>query len=352
MSVPVLYSINAFDATTEFTFTFGWDGNQSIKNRLRIFDNVTNALLYDAVIVTFQLKHTLPINSITNGLTCWAEIYTIDSNEVQSSPSNKIIFKTYSTPTWNFSNLITNQIIENSSYLLELNYSQSEGETLNYYQIFLYSATQSLLYQSGVLYDRVNLTSSISGLEDNTQYYIRATGKTLNGMDLDTGFIPISVEYTSPSIYSLLTLENVAKDATIKISYNLKIVTGTSNVETPTYIDGTKIDLTTNGDYVNFEKGFLISGNFLLQMVGQDFIDNSIIAELSNEKQKIELKYMRGEFTSQVEEKAYFILRSFNNINNYVIYSNYIPLPLPTDRIHIWIKRVDNVYDLQCEILI
>ena len=352
MSTPILYGKSAFNATLETVFLFGYSGNQSFSNRLVIKDNITNSTIYDQIIVTFQLKHTLILNSLVNGNTYNAEIYTIDSNLIQSSPSNKIIFKTFTTPTWAFSNLTPNQIIQNSSYPLQLTYSQSEGETLNSYQVSLYDATQSLLYESGILYDRVNLTSTISGLDDNTQYYVRATGKTLNGMDLDTGYIPIFVEYTSPVLYSLLSLKNLPQDATIKISYNAQIVTGISNPLTPTYIDSTKVDLSVDGTYVKFEQGFEINKDFILQIIGQDFTDYSIIAELSNGIDKIELKYMRGIFASQVGEKAYFILRSYNAINNYVVYSNYITIPSPTDRIHIWIKRINNVYDLQCEILV
>ena len=195
---------------------------------------------------TFQLKHIVAANSLSNGKTYNAEIYVIDSSEIMSPVSDKIIFKCFTNPTWSFSNLIPDQIIRNSSYQIQLTYSQTEGELLNSYQISLYNSSQSLLHQSGILYNSDILSYSVSNLSDNRQYYVRATGKTVNGMDLDTSFIPISVNYLSPALYSLITLENQPIDGSIKISYNVQLVTGKSNTDDPTYIDSTKVDLKAN----------------------------------------------------------------------------------------------------------
>ena len=150
MVSPLLYNKQAFDSTEITEFIFNYSGNQSIKNRLRIFNNVDSTQVYDGTQTTFQLKHTLPANTLINGNTYWCEVYTIDINEVQSPASNKIIFKTFTKPTWSFSNLISDQIIRNSSYQVQLTYSQPEGELLNSYQVSLYNSGQSLLHQSGI----------------------------------------------------------------------------------------------------------------------------------------------------------------------------------------------------------
>lgn len=288
---------------------------------------------------------------MVNGNTYNAVIYSIDINGVSSPPSNKIVFKCYSTPLWSFFNLDTYQVIQNSSYQVQLSYSQLEGEPVNSYQISLYDSGQSLLHQSGVLYNSDTLSYTVSNLMDNTQYYIRAIGKTLNGMDLDTGYIPISVEYIQPSLYSLIQLENLPKDGSVKISYNAQMVTGYTNVNEPVYIDLTKIDLRGDGTHVVFDNGFKVKKDALIQIIGQDFNDYSVICEWSNGTDKIEIKYMRGDFDGQSGEKAYFLLYAYNQITRYVIYSNYIDIPSPTDVINVWLKRVNNAYELQCEIL-
>lgn len=345
-----LYEIKAFDATTIKEFTFNWSGAQSFGNRLVILNNVTNATVYDQTQTTMLLKHTLPANTLTNGIAYNAVIYSIDSEGVSSTVSNKIIFKCLTTPTWNFTNISTNQIIKNSFIEATLNYSQIEGELLNSYQIELYNSSQSLVYKTEILYDS-DLKATISGLNDNSQYYFRATGETLNGMKLDTGMIIISVEYTAPVLYSLVALENLRLKGEIKISYNVILVTGKSNPETPIYIDNSKVDVRENNRYVLFDEGFELQNDGIIQIVGQDFNDYSNICEWSNGTNKIELKYMRGTFASQGTEKAYFILKVYNSITKYTVYSNYINIPSDSQKIHIWIKRVNNVYDLKCEIL-
>lgn len=347
---PLLYTKNAFDATKLENFSFNWGGSQSKKNRLLLRDNITDSIVYDQIQETFQLNHALPAQTLSNGHTYNAIIYSIGIDDIESLPSNKIIFKCFSKPIFKFSNLVNNQVIKNSSYQAQLTYSQIEGELLDSYQIEIYNNSKSLIRKSGILYNFESLSYSIPNLEDNSQYYIRAIGNTVNGMVLDTGYISVSVEYVSPTVFSLVTLENLPNKGQIKISYNAQLVTGTCN-ETPRYLGNEKIDLTKNGIYTSWDNGFEIQSDGIIQIIGQSFKDYSIISEWDNGINKIEIKYMRGGFASQSEEKAYFILRAYNQITSYIIYSNYIPIPSVNDRIHVWIKRVGNVYSIQCEVL-
>ncbi|MBR0596967.1 hypothetical protein [Sinanaerobacter chloroacetimidivorans] len=346
MPSPVLYGKSAFDSTTESIFTFNWNGAQSVKNRLVVKNNITNETVYDQVQTTFQLKHTLPANALINGVTYNAVIYSIDINNIQSSISNTIVFKCLSTPSWEFSNLVENQIIHNSSYELQLTYSQTEEELLNFYQLFLYDSTHSLIFQSGLIYDTTSLSYTLSGLNDNAQYYIRATSKTLNGMDLDTGYIKVSVEYISPSIFSLVIPENMKFDGCIKISSNIIDIEGVSNPATLNYINDTMVDLSVAGSYVQFDNQFEITDDFVIQINGMGFKDYSTILELSNGTYKIELSYAKGIFTGQSGEKVYCVLKVYNSLTNYYLTSNLIDVPLDTDRIHIWLRRVSSLYDL------
>lgn len=349
MSVPIIYQIPAFDATEDKIITFSFSGFQVVKNRILVKNNATGVTVFDDTVVSFQLNHTIPASTLTNGLVYNIVVYAINSSDVSSSPSATVLFKCYTAPTWSFSNLVEDQIITNSSYGVELIYTQTEGELLNQYQVSLYDSAQSLLYQTGVLYDTTALAATISGLNDNSQYYIRATGKTLNGMNLDTGYIHVSVEYISPALFSLVSLENIPRDGNIKITSNIILLVGTSNPSPATYIDDTLIDLSANGSYVKFDEGFMIPSDFTIQCIGRDFTDYSTILELSNGTYTVELQYMRGTFTGITGEKAYFILNAYNSVTNYTITSNLISVPLTTDRIHIWIKRINNIYDLIIE---
>jgi len=349
MAIPVIYPIIAFDATEDKIITFSFSGFQVVKNRILVKNNATGTTIFDDTVTSFQLSHTIPAETLENGLVYNIVVYAINSSDVSSSPSATVLFKCYETPTWSFSNLVEDQIITNSSYGVELAYTQSEGELLNQYQVSLYNSAQSLLYQTGILYNTTTLAATISGLNDNSQYYIRATGVTLNGMTLDTGYVHVSVEYTQPALFSLVSLENIPRDGNIKITSNIILLVGTSNPDPATYISGTLVDLTVDGSYVKFDEGFMIPNDFTIQCIGRDFTDYSTILELSNGTYNVELIYMRGEFTGITGEKAYFILNAYNSVTNYTITSNLIDVPLSTDRIHIWIKRINNIYDLIIE---
>ena len=57
---PILYSINAFDASQKSTFTFySTGGNQVVKNQLTIRNNTTNQVVYQQSVDSFKFEHTV-----------------------------------------------------------------------------------------------------------------------------------------------------------------------------------------------------------------------------------------------------------------------------------------------------
>jgi len=75
---------------------------------------------------------------------------------------------------------------------------------------------------------------------------VRITGSTVNGMSVDSGYVVFSVDFIAPTNWSKLVLEN--SDGMIKLSSNVTLITGKSNTSSPTYIDDTKIDLTSRNN--------------------------------------------------------------------------------------------------------
>ncbi len=59
----------------------------------------------------------------------------------------------------------------------------------------LYSHQKVLLQTTNIVYDVSDKKTIFTGLNDATEYYIRATGITIHGMTLDTGYIHILVAY-------------------------------------------------------------------------------------------------------------------------------------------------------------
>ena len=315
---------------------------------MRIYNNKTLAKVYDQTITTMQLVHTIPANTLENGNVYNAEIQTIDSNDKKSAFSSKIIFCCFAEPSWNFSNLTANQIIRNSSFSATVSYSQAQNEPLNSYQFVLYDGLSKEIFRSAKRYDTTNLSYSISGLDDSKAYFLQATGETLNGMLVDTGLVPFTVSYTQPSVFALVHLENVFNEGYIKITSNIITIEGESSPSPPTYIDNKKIDLTADGSCARFSEGFSIADDFTLQCYFEKPTQNTTLIEMENSFNKILVQYRYGSFDGD-SQKAYVELRAYAGLECYYIMSNLINIPSTTDRIHLWIRRIDNVYEIKCE---
>ena len=106
-----LYNINAFDKTKEQIFSFVWNGNQSFGNILMICENQSNKVIYQEKQNTMQLKHTLPANTLNNGVLYNARIAVVDIDNNISEYSDPILFYCFTTPTFIFDNIEENQII-------------------------------------------------------------------------------------------------------------------------------------------------------------------------------------------------------------------------------------------------
>lgn len=348
---PILYNINAFDSNEDKTITFMWTGNQAFKNICTIRNNATNAIVYQKTQDTIQLKHDIPAGSLSNGVLYNITIKVIDKDNNVSEESTPLLFYCYTTPIFKIDNIIENQVVRNSSYQVTLTYSQSEGEELQYYQFHLYNMNKNEIWSSGVKYDTTTLSAILTDLDDNGTYYIRATGVTINGMELDTGFIAFSVNYVMPSMYAIVTLENKAHEGMIKIQSNIislegKFIGGDDN---PTYINDEFIDLTNPENLVVFDEGFQLN-DFTINIKGYNFADYSTILELSNGQRVITLKKQKGIFKSENNiEKVYFELKVPNAFSHYIIHSNYLIPPKSSDILSIWIRRVNHIYDVYVE---
>lgn len=72
------------------------------------------------------------------------------------------------------------------------------------------------------------------------------------------------------------------------------------------------------------------------------FVDNTIQGDL-------ELSYV-NDYTEQETQNAYVLLRCYNQNNlPYIIHSNYIDIPKETDKVFIWTRRKNNIFDLKIE---
>lgn len=349
MAQPILPEIYSWDSIKDKSITFSYSGNQVFKNQVVIRDNITNTIVYDQTQVTFQLKHVIAATTLANGNYYNLQLRVFDKDDVPSPYSKTEIFCCLASPTFSFLNLTENQIIQNSFFQAQLAYSQVQNEPLNNYQFILYNEHQIEIARSGTFYNTSSLSYTFSNLEDKGKYFFRATGETLNHMVVDTGMITASVRYSTHTLFTKVDLDNLAKMASIRIRSNIVSITGKSNPDPPIYLNDTEVDLRDPESWVKFDEGFEISGDFTAQIKARDIINYSIPLILSNESNEIVIKFMKGTFASQGNiEKAYFELTASNSIVSYVTMSNYLTLPIANiDSIYIWIRRINNVYELK-----
>lgn len=339
---PILYLIDTFDSTKENQIKFKWNGSQSFGNICEIRENQSNNIVYKKTQTTMQLVHTIPANTLTNGSLYNVRIASIDVDGNVSDFSNPTLFFCFSTPTFKFTNIIENQVVKNSSYQTYLEYSQAEGEMLNTFEITLYDLSKSIIYSSGLLYSGIHeLSYLINDLDDNQSYYIRATGMTTTGMQIETEYIYFSVNYEQPSVYSILTLENASNDGYIKLQSNIKIVECHTEKE-PIYIDGEYIDLTDNVLYIN--DGFSLDNDFVINFSGYNFSEG-LIMQLFDGTNVISLYYRKGVYDVNGDiEKAFIELSVPIVLTKYCCFSNYIDVPNETDELFVSVKKKSGLF--------
>lgn len=353
--VPVLYNINrnSKDATKEFKITYSWDGNnaQQIGNIIYIYDNETNNVVYTEQFDNYYKQECIvPPNSLTNGKLYKVSIAVI-TNVGISKQSEPMLFYCYTTPTFEFSNLEQEQIIQNDTYKFELSYKQPEGEELEEFYVTLYASDQSVIYTSEPNYNTENLTITISGLNNNTQYYIKGFGQTLTGMSIETESIHITVRYLQPAIYNLVELSNNFHGGYITIKSNIVSLRGRvynkDGIEIDaTYIKNEYVDITNSEHTLKFSENYNLNNNFTLMLKGFGFKRNVPILTLTNGIYKLYVYYRYGNYDSvNNTAKAYFELRVEGEIT-YTITSNYIEVPTEVDLVGFMLTKKENYYEI------
>ena len=352
LTTPILYTVNAFDATQEQVFNFNvLGGNQVTANTLTIKNNTTLSTVYSATQTTFKFEHILPANTLTNGTYYQATLTTKDAQGNISNASTPIQFYCYSQPSFEISNMPASNVVTNSSYAFTVTYNQAQGETLNAYVFNLYSASGALISTSNTMYNTntslpLSVSYLFSGFEDKTTYSIEVNGVTVNGTQITTGRVSFAVDYIKPDMFSFLYLTNNCKGGYITIKSNVIGINGESNPENPIYIDNEEIDLRKYDAYVEWHEGYSVSGNWTLRIWGRNYTPNSEIFRFSNaDGDIITISYCIDDTQCWFELKA----KHYDWLWGYVTESAHIALPTETEQVFCWLRRVDNLYDLRIE---
>lgn len=334
---PQIKKITPFDAGKSHEISISWTGSRSYANRLLIYDNETGQKVYDRTITTYALKHSIPPGALVNGRKYVAQAQVFNGENIPSPLSDKVLFYTFQTPEFYFENVPDASLIDNSSFNAVIHYYSADWEDIGKYVFFLYDASKKLLLESSELTDSLNINYSYQGLDNNTAYYIRCTGVTLNGMELDTGYIGITVKYENPNTYARIYATPLPSQGCIQVSTNLVIIQYNGTESFP-YMDG-MIDLREKPLY--YDKGFSVQGDFTLLLRGTNLWQTAELLKLGSKGPELTLSsriYTDGTLR--------FRLLVPGGPGHYLLYSDPQVFD-PTDMVTIALRRRNNIYQLE-----
>ena len=343
MAKPQINKINPLDATKDNIISMSYVGNMPYSNRIVIYDATTLAVLYDntSTNTNYSIEHIIPANTLTNGKKYAIQGQVFDINGNVSVLSDKAYFYCLATPLFYFSNVNDGDIINTASIFATLVYQQSDFEDLNEYRYYLYDSTKNLLVESETFYGADNLNYAYRGLEDDKFYYIRVIGNTVKGIQLDTGYVKIFVNYENPEDYKLIYAECDPKNSIVTYQTNF-VVINPSDTATEYEFNNGWINLVDKT--LLYDKDFIVNGDFTMSIRGKGMYRNQTIMRASNENEGFTLSsYIYDD--GQMRYK----LSIPNGLCNYILYSEPI-MPEEQDIVTIHIRRINNVYQLYCYI--
>lgn len=341
MSKPIINVVRPFDSTKGTTVSMSYIGNIPYSNRIIIYDATTLSVLYDDTTVGFSLEHKIPANVLVNGKKYAIQGQVFDSNGTASVLSDKAYFWCFATPSFYFKGINNEDVFNSASIYATLVYDQPDWEDIAEYRFYLYDEVKKLLIESEAFYTTDTMTYAYRGLNDDKFYYIRAIGSTVNGIQMDTGYIRIFIDYEHKDNYKLIYAECNEQNSVVTYQTNFIIIDPSDQCLNQNYeYENGWINLL--GKTLVYDKGFLVDGDFTMSIRGRDLYRNTTILKCSNEHYGFTLSsYIYDD--GQMRYK----LTVPNGLCNYILYTNPI-LPEINDIVTIHIRRINNIYQLYC----
>lgn len=342
MAKPSVVRLTPQDATQDFKITMTYSNTLPYSNRIVIYDATTLAVLYDNTTtnLNYSIEHIVPANTLTNGKKYAIQGQVFDINGNGSSLSDKMYFWCLATPSFYFENIENGKIFDTASIFATLVYEQSDWEDIGEYRFYLYDEIKQLLLESESFYDTEHLTYSYKGLSDDKFYYIRAVGSTVNGIQMDTGYIRIFINYENQEDYKLIYAECNENNSIVTYQTNFKVINPSGTKDGDFEYENGWINLIDKT--LIYDQNFIVDGDFTISIRGRDMYKNATILKCLNKKTGFTLSshiYDDGSMRYKLVVP--------NKLCNYILYSDPI-VPSGLDIITIHIRRINNVYQLYC----
>lgn len=337
MAKPVINKITPFDANYEKIITMTYFGNMVYSNRIIIYDTENMTSVFDDTVASFSLSHIIPSGVLTNGKKYAIQCQMFDSEGIASVLSDKAYFWVFETPAFYFANLNNGDTISSASLNVSIVYEQADWEDIGEYRFFIYNENKELLNESEILYDSDDISYSFRGLESDNIYYIRCFGNTVNGMEIDTGYVKILVKYENPNTYARIYAECDEKTGIVK--YNTNFVLIEPKKDDYDYNNGF-IDLI--GKSIIYDNGFLVPDDFTMTIRGKNMYHSGTVLSAKND----EIGFTLSSYIYE-EGKLRYKITVPNGVCNYILYSDALVFD-DQDLVTINIRRINNIYSIKC----
>lgn len=328
LNTPIIKSTNIDNINGTFQIDFYYSGNQATKNQLIITRNDTNVEIYNKIIDSYQLKHTVLLNLLVPNIQYKAKIKVFDVSNNTSNFSDETLFSYFASPVLSITNIINNQI-SNQNFTFQGSYVQPSDKLLSY-RFFLYNSNDILIGDSKDKYDEL-LKHEFTSFNNNNEYKIKFRTISEHGIEFESPIIKFHCIFAQPKVNAKLTLSNDKANASIKISAEIKQILGQVISGTIEYLNGDYVNL--KNSKISFNEGFNIkSKEFTMQIFLKDIIENKVFLKLYDEEVIIELIYYN--------KRIHLFQSAINKQNeyNYHIVSDVIEVT-PTDNIYIYINH-------------
>lgn len=361
MAKPLLTKIPVFDAEIGTTIYFSCYGEID-QVYYTVYDNESNEELFhnevlfeSSMVRSFELKN----ESLTNrNMPYYIKMKArTKSTQKYGELSDPVLFYCHKKPELYFEDLSIEEPNEigTSSYRFNLifNYIEDQNEYLNSYQYHLYDSEKRLLDESRIFYNEIENMYTVDGLDAGNTYYIKGTGETVNGYNLDTGFVELVIKYSVEKNNLLLEVKNNYKEGTISVISNIISIDGEADGDI-SFIEieeGRKaVDLTNGSSVTYIIPSFITSYKFIdfcLRIIvkyipARNIVTINTTSEFGTDSIYISLSKRSFTDGSDENEKAYAVLQK----TNFCAISNYQNVSDTSEYVELDVLHKDGLYEV------
>lgn len=355
---PTLFKIEPWDALKGTSVYFSFTGSkQAMENELSITNQLTGEIVYQFLYSSFEKVHHIPPVELINGNVYQAKLRVRDVDGSFSPYSNTVVFRTLKSPVLDIISIDGQGYVYNTAVTFEAFYSQDDNEKVKNYRFNLYDENEDLIKNYPVKNPEIGsgaLFEVVSGLEKGKGYFIECTIETVNGLIYShkERFIPM---YIVPSLNGVIATVNDRDEGFVRITTNLKQITGTQVKGTPktfgddydsdnyTYIDDEWIVIPKSKPLIFTGLGMNRASDFVMKVWCKDILNGTKFMELSPaENEGIPIQFWKyKDRVIAVKEYGGSVARYRSNIVT-------VPQGVP---FMLYVKAIEHRLDLSIQIL-